>query len=196
MQDALTKWVELVPLRDKTAATVAQAITEYITLRHGSIDHLVTDKGSEFRNFTMQELNFITRTRHHMSTTANPQANLVERLNGVLKDMLAMFVHQNQADWDIYIPVVAHAYRTTVNTVTGYSPFRMLYGREARLPTESWIEKIANNSNWNLSQYVHELTKALMFCWGQGADLILQRAIQAKDKLQQHQEANSHIRLF
>jgi len=66
MQDALTKWVELVPLRDKTAATVAQAITEYITLRHGSIDHLVTDKGSEFRNFTMQELNFITRTRHHI----------------------------------------------------------------------------------------------------------------------------------
>jgi len=196
MQDALTKWIELVPLKDKTATTVAQAITENITLRHGSIDHLVTDKGSEFRNFTMQELNYITRTRHHMSTTANPQANLVERLNGVLKDMLAMFVHKNQADWDIYIPVVAHGYRTTVNSVTGYSPFRMLYGREAKLPTESWIEKISSNSDWNLSQYVHELTKALMFCWGQGADLILQRAVQAKDRLQQHLDANVHMRLF
>ena len=53
MQDVLTKWVELIPMRDERAETIAEAITNAITLRHGSIEHLVTDKGTEFRNHTI-----------------------------------------------------------------------------------------------------------------------------------------------
>jgi hypothetical protein len=34
--------------------------------------------------------------------------------------------------WDIYLPVIVHAYNTTV---TGYSPF-FIHGREARRPKD------------------------------------------------------------
>jgi hypothetical protein len=39
--------------------------------------------------------------------------------------------------WDIYLPVIVNAYNTTV---TGYSPFFIVHEREARRPTEKWME--------------------------------------------------------
>ena len=197
MQDALTKWVELVPLRDKRAETIAEAITNAITLRHGCIEDLVTDKGTEFRNHTVRDLNMISRTSHHMTTTANPQANSVERFNGILKDMISMFVTGHQSDWDKYLPVVAHTYRVTVNTSTGYSPFRLLYGREAKLPTDSWIMYVHKEGDHTLSDYVRDLTAALIFSWGQSTQAIMQRAEGMKERLQQQLlDAKPHGRLF
>jgi hypothetical protein len=197
MQDALTKWVELVPMRDKRAETIAAAITNSITLRHGSIEHLVTDKGTEFRNHTMADLCLLSRTSHHMTTTANPQANLVERFNGILKDMISMFVTGHQQDWDKYLPVVAHTYRVTVNTATGFSPFRLLYGREAKLPTDSWVMYLHKEGDQTLSDYVRDLTTALIFSWGQSAQAIMQRAEGMKERLQQQiLDAKPHGRMF
>jgi hypothetical protein len=45
MQDALTRWVELVPLLTKSAVEVARVITEDITYRHGYIEKVVIDRG-------------------------------------------------------------------------------------------------------------------------------------------------------
>ena len=45
MQDALTRWVELIPLLTKSAVEVARVITEDITYRHGYIEKVVIDRG-------------------------------------------------------------------------------------------------------------------------------------------------------
>jgi hypothetical protein len=80
--------------------------------------------------------------QHHLTTTPyNPQANgLVEGFNRTLADILTGFVSANQRNWPQFLPLVAHAYRTTVNVATGITPFRAMYGREAKLPSDSWIE--------------------------------------------------------
>ena len=80
---------------------------------------------------------------HKLITAYHPAANgEIENQNGTLKDMIASYVSENQRDWDVYLPAIVHAYRTTVNTATGFSPFRTLRGYEARQPAEQWIHDL------------------------------------------------------
>jgi hypothetical protein len=59
------------------------------------------------------------------------------------------------------------AYNTTVNSQTGYTPFFMMYGREAILPTESWMTKYGQLSS--VDGYVRNLAKALGYVWEKAA---------------------------
>ena len=50
--------------------------------------------------------------------------------------MLAAYSDSNQSNWDLYLPLVLLAYRTSEQSTNQNSPFELLYGREARLPTD------------------------------------------------------------
>ena len=58
---------------------------------------------------------------------------MVERGNRSLIDILSKYAHQER-DWDLRMPLALFALRTSEHTTTGFSPFRLTYGREARLP--------------------------------------------------------------
>ena len=61
---------------------------------------------------------------------------MVERLNRTLCESLAK-VKEIDEDWDIHIPAVLLAYRTKRHATTGYTPFQLVYGRQATLPIET-----------------------------------------------------------
>ena len=61
---------------------------------------------------------------------------LVERLNKTLVTMLRSCVEEEQKNWDRLLPKILLGYRTRVQTTTGYSPFRMVYGKKAMLPVD------------------------------------------------------------
>jgi transposase InsO family protein len=174
---ALTQWIELIPLRTKTAVEVAEALVEHVYCRHGSIERVVSDKGTEFINKVHKAVHHLLAQHHSSTTPYNPQANgKVENVNRTVKDMLSGYAHENQRDWDRFLQVVAHAYRTTVNAATGYSPFRALYGREARQPTEEWIEDFARQNNLvSMDEYVQRLTVALHYSWTNMADRVREK---------------------
>jgi len=50
-------------------------------------------------------------------------------------EMLRQYVQTNQTDWCSYLDLVMMAYRTSVHSSTGYTPFELNHGRQARLPT-------------------------------------------------------------
>ena len=57
--------------------------------------------------------------------------------------MLRVLSHETQDDWEMVLPTALYALRTAVNRSTQLSPFRILFGREAR----SAISLIYNNPN-------------------------------------------------
>ena len=163
---AFSQWIEVVPLKGKSAQEVTKAIVDYVILIHGAIEHFVTDNGKEFVANLAEAVHKLCNNIHTTTTPYNPQANgKVENQNKTLKDMLSMYVQQHQRDWDTFLPVIVHAYRTTINVATGYSPFRIVFGREARQPSEEWIEEFAKTNQVDINEYVNDLTQAMLYTW-------------------------------
>ena len=77
-------------------------------------------------------------SRHTTTTAFHPQTNgQVERMNHTLAPMLSMYVADNHQDWDQVLPFVVFAYNTARQETKGFSPFFLLYGREASLPSDA-----------------------------------------------------------
>ena len=54
-------------------------------------------------------------------------------------------VNEKQNDWDLHLDPVLFAIRTSVHCSTKFSPFRLLYNREARRPVQ--LEN--NGEDWS-----------------------------------------------
>lgn len=47
-----------------------------------------------------------------------------------------MFVNTQKNDWDDYVDSILYAYRTSICTSTGYTPFELVFGRKANMPPD------------------------------------------------------------
>jgi hypothetical protein len=101
MTDALTKYVELVPLPNKEADTVANAIFDKWYCRFGAPLDIVRDQGKEFcaklSNELFKRLPHLTTLPHH------PQCNSqAEVANKIIAKYLASFCDNSTLDWVLY----------------------------------------------------------------------------------------------
>ena len=73
----------------------------------------------------------------------------------------------DQTDWDQYLPTVQLMYNTTVNTSTGYTPYFLLYGRECRMPTFTFMKKKADELEVDTlnENIVYEFVKNMEESW-------------------------------
>ena len=104
---------------------------------------------------------------HKVSTTAyHPQTDgLVERFNRTLTDMLAKTVDKSGRDWDRHLPHMLFAYQVSPQESTRESPFFLLYGRDAQLPTEAALTHPKTRYQVDLDDYKTELVGSLSQAW-------------------------------
>ncbi|UYV79523.1 CACTIN, partial [Cordylochernes scorpioides] len=131
LTDYYTKYAETKAVIDATAREVAKFLTENVILKHGAPRYLISDRGSQFTSNLVKEITKICQIQHCLTTSYHPQTNgLTERLNRTLINMISMYVNVDQRNWDEILPFITHAYNTTIQETTKYSPFFLLYGRE------------------------------------------------------------------
>ncbi|UYV61801.1 hypothetical protein LAZ67_1006658, partial [Cordylochernes scorpioides] len=130
--DYLTKYAIAKALPSGTAAEIATFILEEVILKHGAPREIITDRGRAFMSQMVKEVTSRCKISHLFTTAYHPQTNgLTERLNKTLGDMLSMYVDAEQRDWDSVLPYVIFAYNTAQQGSTRFSPFFLVYGREA-----------------------------------------------------------------
>ena len=63
---------------------------------------------------------------------------MVERFNRTLHRtcLHAIAVGKHPADWEVYIRKLCFAYNTSVHSSTGYTPFFLMFGRQATIPID------------------------------------------------------------
>ncbi|UYV80156.1 hypothetical protein LAZ67_18001842, partial [Cordylochernes scorpioides] len=145
LADYYTKYAETKAVPEATVKEVSTFLIEHIFLRHGAPRFLISDRGSQFTSNLMKEVMKMCKVKHCFTTSYHPQTNgLTERLNRTLINMISMYVNMDQKNWDEILPFITHAYNTTIQETTGYSPFFLLFGREPmsllddeNIPTDS-----------------------------------------------------------
>jgi hypothetical protein len=141
--DYFTKWAEAMPTFLNDGRTAALFLFNHIITRFGIPHAIVTDHGAHFKNQMMSELHVKLGFRHENSSPYYPQANgQVEAINKVLKTMIQCMVGENKTSWHLQLFSALWAYRTSVKTSTGFTPFQLVYGIEAVLPIECEIPSL------------------------------------------------------
>jgi len=129
--DSFTRFVIAVPLRNKTAFSVARALVHEVVLKFGIPHSILTDLGSEFQNELWKEMCQLLGIGRLRTTAYCPSTNgKIERWHRSLHAMMAKVVDVKQKKWVEFLPFVTAAYNSTVHDSTSFSPNFLLFGRE------------------------------------------------------------------
>ena len=126
--------MEAFPLQRTNAPSVAQCILNGWIARFGCPHTILSDQGREFESKLFKSLNEALQTKKLRTTTYHPKTDgMVERSNRTIIDILSKYC-EGEVDWDLRLPLILFAIRTSEHSSTGFSPFSLVYGREARIP--------------------------------------------------------------
>lgn len=130
VQDYFSKFCLFIPLRTATAKAVVRNLEDRVFLVFGVPRILMSDNGKVFVGKQLQQLAETYGIQLKHTANYHPQANPCERQHRTLKVMLASFVKENHRKWDLLLPKVACAMRTSRSETTGFTPFFINFGRE------------------------------------------------------------------
>ncbi|KAI7811653.1 hypothetical protein IRJ41_008241 [Triplophysa rosa] len=161
--DQFTRWVEAFPVPDQGAETTAKTLVYEFISRFGAPLELHTDQGRNFESTLFRNacsLLQITKTR---TTPYHPASNgQVERFNRTLLQMIWCYVNQDQKNWDEHLPLLTAAYRSSQHAVTGFTPNRLMLGREVYQPQDLWSGVAEQRSgSVEVPDFLYNLEKGL-----------------------------------
>ncbi|MEM7282981.1 MAG: DDE-type integrase/transposase/recombinase [Pseudomonadota bacterium] len=137
VMDHLTRYALFVPIPNKSAVTVAQALIDRVLSTFGIPEKLHSDRGKEFENKVIYQLQTLLHFDKTRTSAFRPQGNSVsERVHSTLHAMLAMHSSVNQDNWASMLPYLQMAYNTSFNTTVHETPYFLLFGRQPRLPVD------------------------------------------------------------
>ena len=132
--DHFTKWTEAFAMSNMEAHTVAELFVYNFVCRFGAPDYLHTDQDRNFESNLFREICKLLGVLKNRTTPYHPQSDeLVQWFNHTLLNMAAQ---DRECDWDLQLPLIMMAYRTSIQESTGATPFSFMFGREAHLPID------------------------------------------------------------
>jgi transposase InsO family protein len=138
--DKFSKWIEARPITSIRSEKAVLFFTDIIH-RFGVPNCIITDNGTQFTG--KKFLDFCNNHHIHVlwSAVAYPKTNgQVEHANGMvlqgLKPRIFDKLNKHGKKWAAELPSVLWSLRTTPSQATGFTPFFLVYGSEAMLPTD------------------------------------------------------------
>lgn len=136
--DQFSKYLFAVPIRNKDAITVSEAIYSLITT-FGVCKTLISDQGSEFISKCTKEVCRLLDIKQQFTPSFTHHClGSVERTHRTLAERLTPFI-QNGKTWSDVLPSVIFSMNNTVNATLGYSPFEIVFGHRPRFPLSTHV---------------------------------------------------------
>ncbi|KAK8923848.1 hypothetical protein KSP39_PZI019755 [Platanthera zijinensis] len=137
MIDYFSKWIEAKALAKTTSQIVKNFIWGEIACRFGISLAIITDNGPRFVSLELENFCKQLGTELRFLSLHHPRSNgQVEAANKLIVNLLKKKVINLKGNWAEQLPSVLWALRTTPNSATGETPFKLSHGSEALIPVE------------------------------------------------------------
>ena len=161
--DHYTRYAQAFPTKDQKASTVAKVLLEKYFVHYGLPKRMHSDQGRDFESRLVHEVLSSLGVEKSRTTPYHPQGDpQPERFNRTLLDMLGTLEPNRKRKWSQHIVHLVHAYNCTPNEATGFSPYFLMFGREARLPVDLCFETASDGAQQKTYlKYVSDMRKEL-----------------------------------
>ena len=189
-----TKFPIAIPLRRVDNESVLNAMLEIFST-YGIPKEILTDQGSVFCSKLTRSFCKLLKIDKVKTSPYHPQSNgSLERWHACLKSMLRK-AEKNLKEWDCTLKYLLLAYRDSPHSVTGFSPFSLMFGREVRGPLEllrtSWVDG-DNVEGCNVSEWMTEVKLKML----EMAELVSEREKTAKAKMKSYYDQGAKTKTF
>lgn len=161
--DHYTRYAQAFATKDQKASTVAKVFWEQHFVHYGLPKRVHSDQGRAFESRLIHELLSMLGIRKSRTTPYHPQGDpQPERFNRTLLEMLGTLDAHEKSKWSKHISHLVHAYNCSVNESTGYSPYFLMFGQEARLPVDLTFGVLSDGtSTSSYLRYVKNMKREL-----------------------------------
>lgn len=116
---------------------MAKSLWEKYFINYGLPTRIHSDQGRDFESRLVSDMLTMLGVKKSRTSPYHPQGDpQLERFNRTLLDMLGTLEPGQKCKWSQHIVHLVHAYNCTVNKATGFSPYFLMFGRDARLPVD------------------------------------------------------------
>jgi hypothetical protein len=144
VMEYLTRWEKAAPVKDCSTEIATHFLFEHVITRFSCPRILMSDQGTHFIKITIQAMLEEFEVHHQKITPYHPHANgMVEAFKNIIENTLKNICNVNREYWDLKVPAVLWAYRTTCKNLTSHTPFKLVYGQEAVVPLEFLIPSLS-----------------------------------------------------
>lgn len=161
--------------------------------RYGVPRSLHSDQGRNFESVLFQELCRLLEINKTRTSPYRPQSDgLIERFNKTLLSMLSLFVDKNQQNWDSLLPYVMMAYRSSVHATTGFTPYKVVFGKEMVLPVDVMLNVNLEETFESPSDYVQRMAETLSTVVG----AVQQHQLQASSQQKKYSDFRAQVQYY
>ena len=163
LTDVLSKFVITKAVRDCSAATTVNFLTNDVILRYGTPTCILTDNGTHFTAQVTNNLFQKLGVTHLYTTAYHPQTNgQIERFNATMDGKISALCNEQRTNWDEMLQFVTFNYNSSIHATTKHTPFEMMHGRQATLPFDQQQVLISltqdSEHGRKLKDYLEKLT--------------------------------------
>ena len=151
--DRITRYVYAKALVNHTKETIMSAMLKMFN-KFIIPKRLTTDRAPEFMSEDFQEFLRGLGIEHHPTASYYAASNgLAELNNRKLVQIIRSYVNHRNKDWDSFVGIAAKIINKTVNSVTNYTPFYLLFGFD---PCNAFERKFKLEVNKHSEEYENE----------------------------------------
>ena len=145
LMDRFSRYVDAVPIPDKSAETVAFALLENWICYYGVPKQMISDRGGEFIGRIMKLTARPLGIQQLFTTSHMPSTNgMVERFHRYLKMRLrvrsserTLNLDPGDSNWNVFLPYIVWSYNSTTNKMTGHSPNQLMFAQAPNDPLDA-----------------------------------------------------------